>query len=124
MLQLTATKLQQGKQRESPGRGRHEDQAELKQQFSVQIEDRMQAATYGEKLHVASVLAAAADLTAGYRVLTQEADSAPGPGYCEGEGGAGGGAGAGSRAAHSDETLELSARRNKPEREEEEVKTM
>ena len=38
-----------------------------------------------------SVLAAAADLTAGYRLLTQEADSAPGPGYCEGEGGAGGG---------------------------------
>ena len=45
-----------------------------------------------------SVLAAAADLTAGCRLLTQEADSAPGPGYCEGEGGAGGGAGAGSRA--------------------------
>ena len=98
MLQLTATELQQGEQRESPGHGRHEDQAELKQQFSVQIEDRMQAAAYGEQLHVASVLAAAADLTAGCRLLTQEADSAPGPGYCEGEGGAGGGAGAGSRA--------------------------
>ena len=54
MLQLTATELQQGEQRESPGRGRHEDQAELKQQFSVQIEDRMQAAAYGEELHVAS----------------------------------------------------------------------
>ena len=84
----------------------------------------MQAAAYGEQLHVASVLAAAADLTAGYTLLTQEADSAPGPGYCEGEGGAGGGAGAGSRAAHSDETLELPARRNKPEREEKKIKTM
>ena len=49
-------------------------------------------------------------------MLRQEADSAPGQGYCEGEGGAGGGAGAGSRAGYSDETLELAARRNKPER--------
>ena len=55
----------------------------------------MRAAAYGEELHVASVLAAAADLTAGCRVLRQEADSAPGQGHCECEGGAGGGAGGG-----------------------------
>ena len=55
----------------------------------------MQQLTVSSFMLRVSVLAAAADLTAGYRLLTQEADSAPGPGYCEGEGGAGAGLGRG-----------------------------